>query len=86
LTLVVSFVKILKFSKYIFSKKKIFVNINKKYFEIFYFEMESSNLIPVMNNWKWYIGDLYGCPWTIPKTIKKITTSFSNLFILFLSY
>jgi hypothetical protein len=34
----------LKFSKYIFSKKKIFVKKYKNYFEIFYFAMESSIL------------------------------------------
>jgi hypothetical protein len=42
--------------------------------------------IPRISNWNWYMGILlFGHPWTIPKTIFKITTSFSSLIISFLS-
>jgi len=35
-------------------------------------------IIPMTSNWNWYMGEFwnpsYGHPWTIPKTILKITT------------
>jgi hypothetical protein len=37
-------------------------------------------VIPMTSNWNWYMGDflesLFGHPWTIPKIILEITTSF----------
>ncbi len=46
--------------------------------------------IQVTSNWNWYIlgtfwNPLYNHPWTIPKTISKMTTSFLSLATSFLS-